>query len=170
MELEGTHHISCRDIMSALLLALELAEKEQLQHACRVTYVAMRLAERVGLSPADLENMYLAAMLHDIGITGRFGELESEPESEPVRQHPLKGKGIVDRLSFPCCGEAGKIIACHHERWDGKGYPAGSAARRSPWPPASSSWPRKNYRWGRASSPWPTCTRPSPLTAPTAIV
>jgi len=120
------------DVISALSLALDLAEKKQLQHARRVTYVAMRLAERVGLPPDDLKKIYLAGMLHDIGITGHFEEVETSPESELVRRHPLKGKEIVDQL--PHCAGTGDIIACHHERWDGNGYPGGLRGPEIPLP------------------------------------
>lgn len=131
----NAHHVEVpeldfADVISALSLALDLAEKKQLQHARRVTYVAMRLAERLGLSQDDLQRIYLAGMLHDIGITGHFEEIESVPESELVRRHPLKGKEIVN--SLPHCAEAGEVIACHHERWDGKGYPAGVGGQEIP--------------------------------------
>lgn len=69
----NAHHVEVpeldfADVISALSLALDLAEQKQLQHARRVTYVAMRLAERLGLSRDDLQRIYLAGMLHDIGI------------------------------------------------------------------------------------------------------
>lgn len=114
----------------ALAAALELRDDITGGHAARVTDLALRLTERVApelLADPELEYGFL---LHDLGKIGvpdgvllKPGPL-TDAEWETMREHPLLGEVIVARIPF-LGGVARQIIASHHERWDGAGYPRG---------------------------------------------
>ena len=123
-------------VVESLARALELHDYrrgrfgETAAHTERVTRLGCRLAERV--APELVSDPQLAAgfRLHDIGMIGipidilaKQGPLTSDELSE-VREHPLLGERIVAPLE--CMnGLARQVIACHHEQWDGSGYPHG---------------------------------------------
>lgn len=98
-------------------------------HQARVAQLSVAIAEELGLSEKQRENIYTAAFLHDIGkvdipsdILNRPGSL-SALEMEWVRKHVRTGYEIVKPIPFdPVVTEA---ILQHHERWNGSGYPAG---------------------------------------------
>jgi putative nucleotidyltransferase with HDIG domain len=87
------------------------------------------MAARLNLSLADQKALALGAFLHDIGKTGlphyRFSDDQVLPSREPVvcREHPGNGARMIESLGLSA--EVGQIIAAHHERWDGQGYPLG---------------------------------------------
>ena len=77
-----------------------------------------------------------AALLHDIGklavpehILAKPGPLTPE-EFQKVRIHPQVGAGIISGVPFPY--PVAPLILSHHERWDGRGYPAGLREKRHP--------------------------------------
>ncbi|MBO9607003.1 MAG: diguanylate cyclase [Paenibacillaceae bacterium] len=97
-------------------------------HIERVTALAMRFAEVVGVSPksADMETLRLLAALHDIGnvlvpeALLRKAEPLTEAEWELIRSHSETGYRLAQSLGEPAVAEA---ILALHERWDGTGYP-----------------------------------------------
>lgn len=98
-------------------------------HCQRVTEVSVKLAAKLNCSPAELQSIRWAALLHDIGKVGiqdnilnKKGSLD-DLEWEIVRSHPEKGAEIV-RMASNLDYVAGLILA-HHERFDGTGYPYG---------------------------------------------
>ena len=114
----------------ALAAALELRDDNTGGHAVRVTDLALRLTERVApelLADPELEYGFL---LHDLGKIGVPDGILLKPgpltnaEWETMREHTLLGEVIVARIPF-LGGVAQQIIASHHERWDGAGYPRG---------------------------------------------
>ena len=124
--------ISSRDEMRLLPLfsdILEATDRQLLNHSSRVSFYATLMAARLNLSLADQKVLALGAFLHDIGKTSlphyRFSDDQVLPSREPVlcREHPGNGARMIESLGLPA--EVGQIIAAHHERWDGQGYPLG---------------------------------------------
>jgi ribonuclease P protein subunit RPR2 len=130
---------SYRTTVRALAAALELRDDQTGAHAERVTELALRLAERVApelVSDTELEYGFL---LHDLGKIGvpdavvlKPGPLD-EDEMETMRRHVELGEQIVARIPY-LGGLARQVIAAHHERWDGKGYPRELAGEDIPLP------------------------------------
>jgi HD-GYP domain-containing protein (c-di-GMP phosphodiesterase class II) len=109
--------------------ALELRDRETQGHSRRVTEMAVKLATAMNYPADKLVNIYRGALLHDIGKMGipdrsllKDGPLD-DAEWEVMRRHP---KYAFDLLkSIPFLEEALEIPYCHHEKWDGTGYPRG---------------------------------------------
>ncbi len=113
----------------ALVRALELRDKETEGHSLRVVDLTMQLAGRLGV-PADMqEHVQRGALLHDIGKLGvpdaillKPGAL-TEDEWRVMKRHPLYACEWIQPI--PYLQPAIAIPWCHHERWDGGGYPRG---------------------------------------------
>ncbi|MCX7991409.1 MAG: HD domain-containing protein [Proteobacteria bacterium] len=117
------------DTIRALVNAIEAKDKYTRGHSERVTCYALEIGKRLNLTPKRMEILQHAAILHDIGkigtdlnILNKSGFLTIE-EFEVVKEHPLVGSQILDPISF--LEDVKSIIAEHHERYDGKGYPLG---------------------------------------------
>ncbi|NTU83097.1 MAG: HD domain-containing protein [Chloroflexales bacterium] len=109
--------------------ALDLRDHETEGHSARVTDLSVRLARQMGLSDEALEHFRRGALLHDIGKIGipdailhKPGPL-SEAEWAVMRRHPDYARDLLAPISF--LRPALDIPYCHHERWDGTGYPRG---------------------------------------------
>jgi HD-GYP domain-containing protein (c-di-GMP phosphodiesterase class II) len=109
--------------------ALELRDKETQGHSRRVTEMALQLAGVMGLGDEELVEVRRGTMLHDIGkmgipdsILGKPGPLTPE-EWEVMRQHPVMAYNLLSPIPF--LRKALDIPYCHHEKWDGSGYPRG---------------------------------------------
>ncbi len=96
-------------------------------HCVRVRDMCSRLGREIGLGTDRVRDLELGAMLHDIGkckipdaILNKPGKLTPE-EWDVMRLHPEYGAEIVERLEF--LRGATEVVRCHHERWDGAGYP-----------------------------------------------
>jgi putative nucleotidyltransferase with HDIG domain len=120
---------SIPDLLPLLSDLLEAKDRQLLNHCSRVSFYATLLANRINLTLAEQKSLALGAFLHDIGKIGpeayQFADDEIAVTGESVcnRQHPEQGAKLVLPLRFPA--EVGQIIAYHHERWDGSGYPYG---------------------------------------------
>jgi putative nucleotidyltransferase with HDIG domain len=120
---------SIPDLLPLLSDLLEAKDRQLLNHCSRVSFYATLLANRINLTLAEQKSLALGAFLHDIGKIGpeayQFADDEIAVTGESVgnRQHPEQGAKLVLPLGFPA--EVGQIIAYHHERWDGTGYPYG---------------------------------------------
>ncbi|HPV41901.1 MAG TPA: 7TM diverse intracellular signaling domain-containing protein [Spirochaetota bacterium] len=118
------------DIISSILLASSTRLFEYTQN---VTRIAVMLARHVGLGPDGVEEIRIASLLHDIGMVGHAEELHgranllSGTERLILENHPRKSNEIIENLK----GLAGvkKIIAQHHERYNGSGYPSRLAGK-----------------------------------------
>jgi HD-GYP domain-containing protein (c-di-GMP phosphodiesterase class II) len=122
--------------VEALVRALELHDYgrgrfgETAAHTTRVTQLAMTLAEAVAPELVLDPQLAHGFRLHDIGMIGvpsstlvNPGPL-SKAELDDIREHPWLGERIV--APVPALRETARsVIACHHERWDGLGYPRG---------------------------------------------
>ena len=108
---------------------LDRALPNQQGHGRRTAQVAHRIGRALGLDADALHDLLLAAWLHDIGLlmlppdlTEGSGSLE--PESYvAIQQHSRLGATLLEPFAF--LGNAAILIAHHHERWDGSGYPYG---------------------------------------------
>ncbi|HET9576036.1 MAG TPA: HD domain-containing phosphohydrolase, partial [Nitrospira sp.] len=117
------------DLLPMLSDLLEAKDRQLLNHCSRVSFYATLLANRTNLTVNEQKSLALGAFLHDIGKIGkepyRFAddEIVATDSTSELRQHPETGARLVAPLRLPA--EAGQIIAYHHERWDGSGYPHG---------------------------------------------
>ena len=119
-----------------LLRALAEQEQSLRAHIADVAELSLTVGRYLGLPGNELEELRLAAELHDIGklaipepVRRKPGPL-TEQEWLFVRQHPRVGQRILGAL--PGLGEVGLIIRATHERWDGAGYPDGLAGSEIP--------------------------------------
>lgn len=109
--------------------ALELRDKETEGHSERVTNLTLKLAKAMGIHGAALVNLRRGALLHDIGKMGvpdailhKSGLLD-EPERQIIQQHPQNAYNMLKHIEY--LQAALEIPYCHHEKWDGTGYPRG---------------------------------------------
>jgi PAS domain S-box-containing protein len=116
--------------------AVDLRDKETEGHTQRVTEMTMRLAHVVGIVDAELAHVRRGALLHDIGKLGvpdgillKPGPL-SEEEWVLMRRHPQLAYDLLAPITY--LRPALDIPYCHHERWDGTGYPRGLAGEQIP--------------------------------------
>ena len=116
--------------------ALELRDRETEGHTRRVTEMTMRLASAMGVRSNELVQIQRGAMLHDIGKMGipdniltKPGNLTNE-EWVIMRQHPTYAQNLL--ISIPYLQFALDIPFCHHEKWDGSGYPRGLKGEEIP--------------------------------------
>jgi diguanylate cyclase (GGDEF)-like protein/putative nucleotidyltransferase with HDIG domain len=122
--------------IEALALAIEAKDHTTHTHLQRVRTYAIEIAKEMNLSPDEIEALRAAALLHDIGklavpeqIINKPGKLSRE-EFEKMKVHPIVGSEILDRVAFPY--PVAPIVRCHHERWDGSGYPEGLSGENIP--------------------------------------
>src|SRR5688572_17893137 len=120
----------------ALALAIEAKAGCTPAHVRTMQKYAAVLAEAAGLSDADIQAVRAAALLHDIGnmavpehILAKPGKLTPE-EFERVKIHPRVGADILRDVPFGA--PVAEFVLCHHERWDGLGYPAGLVGEAIP--------------------------------------
>ena len=121
-----------------LAVASEYKDKETGAHIRRVSYYTRMLAERMGMDQEHQNTIFHAAPLHDIGKVGIPDAVLQKPgkldpgEWEIIKTHTSIGAKILDGSESPYLIMAEKIARCHHERWDGKGYPAGLKGEEIP--------------------------------------
>ncbi len=114
--------------VQSLVEALELKDSFTQGHAKRVTEYALAIGAKLKLSPPDMRDLYLGAMLHDIGKVATESDLLTKPDSlnlreeTLMREHPIKGALFI--VGFDNLSGIVPTILHHHERWDGNGYPA----------------------------------------------
>jgi PAS domain S-box-containing protein len=118
--------------------ALDLRDHETEGHSRRVTEMTLRLAEAVGVPSEELIHVRRGALLHDIGKMGvpdaillKPGPLD-DAEWEIMRRHPELARAMLSPTEF--LHPALDIPYCHHEKWDGSGYPCGLHGEEIPLP------------------------------------
>ncbi len=116
--------------------ALDLRDEETEGHTRRVTELALRLAQEMGVPESDLMHIRRGALLHDIGKMGvpdrilrKPGPLTDE-EWAIMRRHPTYAYEFLSSIAY--LRRALEIPYCHHERWDGTGYPRGLRGEQIP--------------------------------------
>jgi len=115
--------------IDALIAAIEAKDQYTRGHSQRVSSLAVQIAQKMGMSKQQAEELRIAGILHDIGKIGisdsilqKKGPLTKE-EYEEIKKHPA----ISNRILYPIglSDRILKAIAFHHERFDGRGYPFG---------------------------------------------
>ncbi|HEX3559098.1 MAG TPA: HD domain-containing phosphohydrolase [Pyrinomonadaceae bacterium] len=118
-----------RTTLKALTAALETRDSETHGHSERVVNFSLRLGREMGLDTEQLRSLEFGSLLHDIGKIGVPDAILRKPaaltqdEWVRMREHPLHGRKILRGIEF--LEGAAKVVAQHHERWDGTGYPVG---------------------------------------------
>lgn len=113
----------------ALASAIDAKDKYTKGHSSRVAEYSRKIAELAGKNPQECEEIYYAALLHDVGkigisrsILNKKGKLSDE-EYQVIKEHPDIGAQILSSISeSPYLSIGAKS---HHERYDGRGYPEG---------------------------------------------
>jgi len=118
--------------------ALELRDPETKDHSQQVIDLTLQLSRALGISDADIVHVYRGALLHDIGKMGipdsillKPGAL-SDDEWDVMKQHPVYAYDMLSPITY--LHRALDIPYCHHEKWDGSGYPRGLAGEQIPLP------------------------------------
>lgn len=115
---------------------LDLRDRETEGHTQRVTEAAVRLARAVGMSEEEIVHLRRGALLHDIGKMGISDRILQKPgaltdeEWAEMRKHPEYAWQMLYPISY--LRPALDIPYCHHERWDGSGYPRGLKGEEIP--------------------------------------
>jgi PAS domain S-box-containing protein len=118
------------------VLALDLRDHETEGHTQRVTEMAVRLARELGCTDEEILQIRRGALLHDMGKMGIPDEILQKPgpltEEEWIimRRHPLYAYQMLAPIHY--LNESLIIPYCHHERWDGSGYPQGLKGEEIP--------------------------------------
>lgn len=117
-------HIS---MMESLGRAIAKRDSETGAHNYRVAWIAARIAERMGFSGSEMQSLIAGSFLHDVGKIGvpdaillKPGKLDAV-EFDVMRTHVAQGEEIVTGMGW--LDGAGLVVAAHHEKWDGTGYP-----------------------------------------------
>jgi len=118
-----------RSTLQALTAALEARDSETHGHSERVVTFSLRLGREYGLNAAEMKALEFGSLLHDIGKIGVPDAILRKPakltdeEWVRMREHPLHGQQILRGIKF--LEGAARVVAQHHEKWDGSGYPLG---------------------------------------------
>lgn len=125
------------DVVTALVSAIEVNDKYTEGHAQRVRDYSCTIAEKLGLSNAQIKELSTAALLHDIGKIGIPSQILNKPgkltedEYNIIKQHPLYTKKILEKISGFC--DISNFAYNHHENYDGTGYPRGLKYDETPF-------------------------------------
>jgi putative two-component system response regulator len=116
--------------------ALDLRDEETEGHTQRVSELTVQLARAMGLPDSDLTHIRRGGLLHDIGKMGipdsillKPGQLNDE-EWKIMKKHPTFAFEMLSPITY--LGPALDIPYCHHEKWDGSGYPRGLKGEEIP--------------------------------------
>lgn len=133
-ELLRTYHLT----LEGLAKVLEYRDSETEGHSRRVVDLSVRLAREMDCSEDEIEHIQRGALIHDIGkmaipdhILSKPGPLDRD-ERKIMEKHTVYAKEMLSPISF--LRPASIISYCHHERWDGCGYPQGLKGDEIPLP------------------------------------
>lgn len=121
-----------------LSIVAEFKDKHTASHLKRISNYSAVIAKKIGLSEEQVELIYLASPMHDIGKIGisdsillKPGKLTPE-EFEEIKKHPVIGGAIFEGADTILLQVSQQIALCHHEKYDGTGYPNGLAGDKIP--------------------------------------
>lgn len=124
------------DLLQGLTNALELRDQDTEGHSQRVTQLAVELARQVGIPESEMGDLWRGALLHDLGKIGIPDAILNKPgrlnkvEVEIMHRHPSYAYELLRKIDY--LRNAIDIPYCHHERWDGSGYPRGLEGEEIP--------------------------------------
>jgi len=132
-----TGHVVLDQMIECLTRVLVLRDLETEQHTRRVTVMTLSLARAAGIPCSEMIYIHCGAMLHDIGKIGipdfilhKTGPL-TRAERDVMQLHPVYAYELLS--AFPWLQPALDIPYCHHEKWDGTGYPRGLKEKQIPF-------------------------------------
>lgn len=128
--------ILSNEAFEAIAKAVDVNDRYTAGHSRRVAQYSRMIAKCMGYSDKELEEIYCAGLIHDVGklgidnhIINKQGKLSQE-EYEEIKKHPLMGYEILKKISIR--GNFAYGAKWHHERIDGKGYPDGLQGEEIP--------------------------------------
>jgi PAS domain S-box-containing protein len=116
--------------------ALDLRDRETEGHTQRVTFMTIDLAEAMGIKEWELVNIRRGALLHDIGKMGVPDHILLKPDKlteeewQHMRMHAVYAYNLLSNITY--LRDALDIPYCHHEKWNGTGYPRGLKGEEIP--------------------------------------
>jgi putative nucleotidyltransferase with HDIG domain len=123
-------------MLDAWVRTLMLRDSETEEHTRRVCELTIKMARSIGYPEEELTNLRRGSLLHDIGKIGipdailhKPGSL-TEDEWKIMRKHPVYAYHLISPIPFP--QSTIDIPYCHHEKWDGSGYPRGLRGEEIP--------------------------------------
>ncbi len=128
--------IHYHEIIECITTALDAKDPYTAGHSQRVSDMAMKVCQLIGLNDEATEQIHIAAHLHDIGKIGvpdavlQKNSKLTEEEFEVIKKHPAIGAEILSKSHH--LSVVKDIVLSHHERFDGKGYPQGLKAEQIP--------------------------------------
>jgi putative two-component system response regulator len=126
------------EIALRLISATECRDGETGEHIKRIGLYSVVMATALGWEQEEIDSIKIGAPMHDVGKIGiPDGVLQkpfrlSDEELEVIREHPRIGATILGGSDIPLLQMAVDIALCHHERWDGTGYPGGLRGENIP--------------------------------------
>lgn len=124
------------DTVRSLVGTIEAKDQYTRGHSDRVAILSERIASSMGMSEEQVENVRIAAQLHDLGKVAMADSVLQNPgrltatEIAQIRTHPEVGAQIVERV--PALKDLAPVVRHHHERYDGTGYGGGLAREAIP--------------------------------------
>lgn len=126
------------EVVQRLGLAAEYKDNETGLHVIRMSHYARMLGAAAGLDADDVDDLFNAAPMHDIGKIGIPDRILQKParldetEWREMQNHPTIGASIIGAHATGMLAVAYEVARTHHEKWDGTGYPAGLKGEEIP--------------------------------------
>jgi putative nucleotidyltransferase with HDIG domain len=123
-------------VLAGLMRSLDIRDQRAARHSAAVARFARDIAKSVGMSEAECELAHTAGLLHDIGrfaLSDRVaerGRTLTDEDWVAIQRHPELGADMLRDLGM--YGPVAEIVLAHHERVDGRGYPAGLGEEEIP--------------------------------------
>ncbi|MCL1830668.1 MAG: HD domain-containing protein [Oscillospiraceae bacterium] len=124
------------ETIEALRLAVDAKDVSTRGHSDRVSMYAQLMAERLGMNKQEEDDLRVGGLFHDIGKIGISDDILlknsklTDTEFYEIKKHPSKGAVILSAIS--AFDGIKQIVSCHHERYDGRGYPHGLKGEEIP--------------------------------------
>ena len=128
--LSASHSDETSPLVPLISDLLEAKDRHLLNHGSRVSFYATLVANRLSLPIAEQQSLALGALVHDLDLISLPGNRVLEMESDQQMHRPDLGAKMGRAMGLS--PDAVQIIALHHERWDGTGYPFGLREERTP--------------------------------------
>ncbi len=126
------------EIIQRLTAVAEYRDTDTGAHIARIGMYSGKIAESMNMSPDFVETITFASPMHDLGKIGIADSILLKPgaltreEFEIMKSHAAIGAKMLAGSTYPGINVAASIALCHHERWDGKGYPHGLTGEKIP--------------------------------------
>ncbi|MCD6320132.1 MAG: response regulator [Candidatus Desulfofervidaceae bacterium] len=126
------------ELIYRLVLAAEYKDRTTANHLKRISHYSAIIAQNFGLSTQEVEEIFYAAPMHDVGKIGIPDKLLLKPEKltpeeqEIMKQHTIIGARILGGSDYSLLQKAERIALTHHEKYDGTGYPQGLKGEEIP--------------------------------------